>query len=183
MNAQRTHPLLHRRTLLAAATTGTLVRPAAAQAPSHEDPWPSLATQIFDGRVVQDGGAVVAIDAPNRAEDAALVPIGIRSLLPIGDPRHVRGITLVIDENPSPLAAVFSPGAGSGMRSLSTRVRVQFLHQPACRSETERRATLRGAAVRQGGRRLLGSRREADGGRRPPRHHALPAVSPCVRCG
>ena len=30
----------------------------------------------------------------------------------------------MIDENPSPLAAVFSPGAASGMRSLSTRVRV-----------------------------------------------------------
>jgi sulfur-oxidizing protein SoxY len=31
---------------------------------------------------------------------------------------------LVIDQNPSPLAAVFSPGPSSGMRSLSTRVRV-----------------------------------------------------------
>lgn len=123
MKIQLTRPLLHRRTLLAAAT-GTIARRAIAQAPERQDPWPSLVAQIFDGRIVTDGAAVVAIDAPVRAEDAALVPVGIRSLLPAGDPRQVRSITLVIDENPSPLAAAFSLGASSGTRSLSTRIRV-----------------------------------------------------------
>ena len=66
----------------------------------------------------------MAIDAPYRAEDAALVPVEMHSLLPADDARRVVSITLVIDENPSPLAAVFSPAASSGMRSLSTRVRV-----------------------------------------------------------
>jgi len=124
MDKQRTHPLLQRRTLLATTAFGALARPVAAQTPSQQDPWPSLAAQIFNGRPVLDGSAVVAIDAPGRAEDAALVPVGIRSLLPTGDLRRIRGITLVIDENPSPLAAVFTPGADSFMRSLSTRVRV-----------------------------------------------------------
>ena len=73
---------------------------------------------------VEDGSAIVAIDAPYRADDAALVPVGIRSLLADDEARGICGITLVIDENPSPLAAVFSPGVGSGIRSLSTRVRV-----------------------------------------------------------
>ena len=41
---------------------------------------------------------VLAIDAPYRAEDAAIVPITIRTLLPAGDGRQVRRITLVIDE-------------------------------------------------------------------------------------
>ena len=103
---------------------GAVGRRAAAQAPAAEDPWPSLAAQIFAGRPLRDGGAILAIDAPYRAEDAALVPVGLRSLLPADDKRHVRSITLVIDGNPSPLAAVFSPGPASGMRSLSTRVRV-----------------------------------------------------------
>ena len=102
-------------------------RPAGAptaQAPAAEDPWPSLAAQIFAGRPLQDGAAIVAIDAPYRAEDAALVPIGLQNLLPADDQRQIRSITLVIDQNPSPLAAVFSPGLASGLRSLSTRVRV-----------------------------------------------------------
>jgi sulfur-oxidizing protein SoxY len=123
MNTQQAHSL-RRRTLLAAAALGAIGRGAAAQAPVHEDTWPSLAAQIFNGRVVRDGSAILTIDAPYRAEDAALVPVSIRSLLASDDARSIRGITLVIDENPSPLAAVFSPGASSGIRSLSTRVRV-----------------------------------------------------------
>jgi sulfur-oxidizing protein SoxY len=124
MKTQATHLLLHRRTLLAAAALGTIGRRATAQAPAQEDTWPSLAAQIFDGRAVRDGSAILTIDAPNRAEDAALVPVSIRSMLAAGDTRHVRAVTLVIDENPSPLAAVFSPGEAGGIRSLSTRVRV-----------------------------------------------------------
>jgi sulfur-oxidizing protein SoxY len=95
-----------------------------ARASTQPDSWPSLAAQIFDGRAVEDGSAVVAIDAPYRAEDAALVPVGLRTLLPASDARRMVGITVVIDENPSPLAATFSLGASSGIRSLSTRVRV-----------------------------------------------------------
>ncbi len=115
---------LRRRVLLAAAATAAAGRMARAQAPAQQDPWPSLAAQIFDGRPVADGSAILAVDAPYRAEDAALVPVDIRSLLLPGDARLIRGITLVIDENPSPLAAVFTLGASSATRSLSTRVRV-----------------------------------------------------------
>ncbi len=103
---------------------GAVGQRAGAQAPVQQDPWPALAAQIFDGRAIQDSNSVLEIDAPQRAEDAALVPIGIRSLLPSDDDRRIVSITLVIDENPSPLAAVFAPGARSGMRSLSTRVRI-----------------------------------------------------------
>ncbi len=99
-------------------------RRAGAQAPAAEDPWPSLAAQIFDGRPVADGGAVIGIDASYRAEDAAVVPIGLRDLVPVGEKRSIQSITLVIDENPSPLAAKFLLGANSGIRNLSTRVRV-----------------------------------------------------------
>jgi sulfur-oxidizing protein SoxY len=119
MNMQQAY-LLRRRTLLAAAALAAIGRHATAQ----EDPWPSLAGQIFGAREVRDGSAILAIDAPYRAEDAALVPIGIRGLLASDDGRRIRGITLVIDENPSPLAAVFASGAAGGLQSLSTRVRV-----------------------------------------------------------
>ena len=114
--------------LIAAAALAPLpllarTRDAAAQAPQQVDPWPDLATQIFGGRPMQDGGAVVAIDAPVRAEDAAIVPVTLRTLLAAGDPRHVRGLTLVIDQNPSPLALQMTLGP-RGPASLSTRVRV-----------------------------------------------------------
>ena len=123
MNMRQRH-VLQRRTLLAAAIVGAAGQRAVAQALAQQDSWPSLAAQLFDGRAVKDGSGIVAIDAPYRAEDAALVPVGIRSLLPIRDARRLLGITLVVDENPSPLAATFTFGASSGTRSLSTRVRV-----------------------------------------------------------
>jgi sulfur-oxidizing protein SoxY len=127
MKARQTQRLLQRRPLLALAAMAASVaagKHPAAQAPTREDPWPSLAAQIFDGRAIEDGSSIVAIDAPYRAEDAALVPVGLRSLLPLDDVRRIVSIALVIDENPSPVAAVFSLGVSSGVRSLSTRVRV-----------------------------------------------------------
>ncbi|HEY1411528.1 MAG TPA: quinoprotein dehydrogenase-associated SoxYZ-like carrier, partial [Rhodopila sp.] len=124
MIKQQRNSWLHRRTLLATVALGAAVHRAGAQAPQAADPWPSLAAQIFAGRPLRDGSAVLSIDAPYRAEDAALVPVGLHILPPADDNRQVRSITLVIDENPSPLAAVFRPGPGSLMRSLSTRVRV-----------------------------------------------------------
>ncbi len=97
--------------------------PAAAQATQQVDPWPDLAAQIFAGRAIQEGSALLAIDAPYRAEDAAIVPVTLRATLPPDDPRRVRTLTLVIDQNPSPLAAAISLGP-RGPTQFSTRVRI-----------------------------------------------------------
>src|SRR4029077_2686732 len=70
--------------------------------------WSDLKHAMFGDRVVDDGGGLVAIDAPDRAEDAAIVPVAIQvseTLAP-----RVRGLYLVIDDNPSPLAAHFVLG-------------------------------------------------------------------------
>jgi sulfur-oxidizing protein SoxY len=95
-----------------------------AQAAVADDPWPSLAAQIFQDHRIGDGSAVLAIDAPYRAEDAAIVPITLHNLLPDGDSRRIARVTLVIDQNPSPLAAEFTLGENRGVRTISTRIRV-----------------------------------------------------------
>jgi len=115
--------LPRREAMLAALATGLAGSGAKAQVPNQDDPWPSLAGQIFNDRPIADGRSLLTIDAPYRAEDAAVVPIDIHTL-PQGDRPPIRSITLVIDGNPSPVAAKFSLGANSGIRSLSTRVRV-----------------------------------------------------------
>jgi sulfur-oxidizing protein SoxY len=73
---------------------------------------------------MNDGSGVIAIEMPYRAEDAAIVPVTLRSVLPPDDPRRVVAITLVIDQNPSPMAARFELGAASSVSQISTRVRV-----------------------------------------------------------
>lgn len=106
--------------LTAGIASSLLVAPGArAQAPAQPDPWPMLAEQIFPGRTLLDGAEVIAIDAPYRAEDAAVVPVTLRAL------RTVRKITLVIDANPSPLAATFTLGEGGHIDHIATRVRVE----------------------------------------------------------
>ena len=110
---------LFRVALLAAALHG---RALAASEPY--DPWPGLVQDIFDGRAMRDGAGVVAVEMPARAEDAAIVPVTLRNLLPPGDGRRLRAITLVIDQNPAPMAGRFEFGPESTVSEISTRVRI-----------------------------------------------------------
>jgi sulfur-oxidizing protein SoxY len=131
MHARSLWSVRLRRLALAAAVVGSSSFAAEAQAPQAQaaaqadaDPWPSLVQQIFDAKPLENGDGVLALSAPYRALDAAVVPITIRTLLLPGDARTVRRITLVIDGNPSPLAAIFTLGEHSGIDFIATRVRV-----------------------------------------------------------
>jgi sulfur-oxidizing protein SoxY len=87
-----------------------------------EDSWPEIANNAFNGRPLADGSKLIALEMPARAEDAAVVPVTMRVNLPPGDTRTLKSLTLVIDENPSPVAATFN--VGPGVTVISTRVRV-----------------------------------------------------------
>ena len=50
--------------------------------------------------------------------------IVMRVTLPQGDSRHLKALTLVIDNNPVPVAAIFTFGDTAGVSVISTRVRV-----------------------------------------------------------
>jgi len=88
------------------------------------DPWPGLVQDIFNNRPMNDGSDVIAIEMPYRAEDAAIVPVTLRTRLAPGDSRRVLTITLVIDQNPAPMAAKFELGPDARVSEISTRVRV-----------------------------------------------------------
>ncbi|MBO0758973.1 MAG: quinoprotein dehydrogenase-associated SoxYZ-like carrier, partial [Bradyrhizobiaceae bacterium] len=105
---------------LAAALALAATRPL--MAAESRDPWPDVARDAFNGRPLVDGAGLIAIEMPARAEDAAIVPVTLRTTLPAGDTRILKVFTLVIDENPSPVAATFKVGPGVTM--ISTRVRV-----------------------------------------------------------
>jgi sulfur-oxidizing protein SoxY len=88
------------------------------------DPWPGLVQDIFNNRPMNDGSDVIAIEMPYRAEDAAIVPVMLRSKLAPDDGRRLKAITLVIDQNPAPMAAKFEIGSDARVSEISTRVRV-----------------------------------------------------------
>jgi len=88
------------------------------------DPWPGLVQDIFSNRAMNDGSDILAIEMPYRAEDAAIVPVTLRSKLAPDDSRRLKTITLVIDQNPAPMAAKFELGSDARVSEISTRVRV-----------------------------------------------------------
>ena len=98
-------------------------QPAGQDQPSEET-WNSIRGDIFKDRPILDGTGLVVLDAPRRAEDAAIVPIGMRVNLAADDKRTLQSLTLVIDENPAPVAATYTIGPHAGVTSISTRVRV-----------------------------------------------------------
>jgi sulfur-oxidizing protein SoxY len=91
--------------------------------------WQTLQTAVFGQRKVEnDTGALITLDAPPRALDVALVPIGIELAKP------VKSVWLIIDNNPGPLAGHFTFGPDADARNLKLRVRVNeytFIHAVA----------------------------------------------------
>jgi sulfur-oxidizing protein SoxY len=97
---------------------------AAGQDQPSEETWNSIKGDIFKDRSILDGSGLVILEAPRRAENAALVPIGMRVNLSGDDKRTLKSLTLVIDENPAPVAGTFTIGPRAVVTSISTRVRV-----------------------------------------------------------
>ncbi|MDP4302763.1 quinoprotein dehydrogenase-associated SoxYZ-like carrier [Leptothrix discophora] len=75
-------------------------------------------------RTLEPGAAELSLSAPRRADDPAFVPLALRSGLAPAGPQGIRRLTLVIDNNPSPIAAVFDLPADGALPQIETRVRV-----------------------------------------------------------
>lgn len=113
--------------------------PAAAPARAAEDDmWPGIAKELYGQRTVAEAAAgQVVLEAPYRAEDAAVVPITMR--IPAGMAPRAKALTLVIDKNPMPVAATFTfgPAAGNGERVIETRIRIDMYSNVRAVLETD----------------------------------------------
>jgi sulfur-oxidizing protein SoxY len=117
--------------ILCAATVTALATVARADdAAERAERWADLRAEFFGDRPVADGAGIVAIEAPDRALDAALVPVTVT--LP-GDER-VAAVYVVVDDNPGPLAAHVTFGPAAAPETLALRVRVNqytYIHAVA----------------------------------------------------
>jgi len=82
--------------------------------------WKAIAQYIFGDRKIEPTDTLIKLDAPERAEDAALMPV----TLTMPEKDKIKSVYLVIDDNPSPLAAHVSFGPAADPGSLQLRVRV-----------------------------------------------------------
>ena len=124
------------------------------------DPWPGLVQDIFNNRPMNDGGDVIGIEMPVRAEDAAIVPVTLRTELSADDSRQVLSITLVIDQNPAPMAAKFQLGPDAKVSEISTRVRVNNYTDVHAVAELSDGKLYMVKTLCEGVRRLLGACRQ-----------------------
>lgn len=70
-----------------------------------ETAWNDVRIQLYGDRVLHDGSDVIALDAPYRTDDDARTRIAATIRPPRG--LSLGKVTLVIDENPMPVSAVF----------------------------------------------------------------------------
>jgi sulfur-oxidizing protein SoxY len=116
--------------LAAALAACAALAPTVAAANDWPDPeteiWGKVKRSLFEGRPVSASArGIVELHAPARAEDAAVVPIAIRVGLAQTAERYVRRIYLIVDNNPSPIAATFELTPESGRADLETRIRIE----------------------------------------------------------
>ncbi|WP_294535940.1 quinoprotein dehydrogenase-associated SoxYZ-like carrier [uncultured Rhodoblastus sp.] len=110
---------------------------ARAQTADSEETWKGLKPMFFGDRSIDEAPGYVTLDAPVRAEDAALVPVDVKFLSrEKGD--RVIAATVIVDENPSPLVTTVTRGRiDPGDFDLSLRLRVNSYSYVRVIAETE----------------------------------------------
>jgi len=109
--------------LIGFVATGAAAQPAP-DSQTRPDSWDNIKIQLFKDAPIAQDNTFVSLTAPPRAEDAALTPVTMSVHMPKGDTRRVVKLSLVIDENPAPLAGAFTLGPKADVTNLATRVRV-----------------------------------------------------------
>lgn len=90
------------RTLLTALACTLLTTPTFGFEPS----WPDLREALFGDQFLTPAGSVIAIDAPYRSQMDARTQVGATVTAPQG--RMLESITVILDDNPMPVSAVFT---------------------------------------------------------------------------
>ncbi len=88
--------------------------------------WNNDVKQLLYNDAVEfkDGSSLMSLETPYRALDAAMVPITISFKENQTKEKFVKFLTIIVDENPSPIVGKFEFSPKVGNASFSTRIRV-----------------------------------------------------------
>lgn len=96
---------------------------AIAAAPAYAgNAWEEIRGSIYGDKKIEDGRGMITLTAPNRPDDMRVVPIGI--VAHMTDGRAIKTVSYIIDENPTPVVAVFHMGPGRDSVALNVNFRV-----------------------------------------------------------
>jgi sulfur-oxidizing protein SoxY len=95
--------------------------------------WELVRNSVYHGRAMQDAGDAVQVIVPDRALDAALVPVTVR----LDTPKRIVALSLFVDNNPAPLVGTFHFGPAISATQIKLRVRVNAFTPIHAVAETE----------------------------------------------
>lgn len=110
--------------------------------------WEDLRIDVVGDAPLADGAALFDVDAPYRAHDAATVPVVIRQTDPAAT---ISAVTVVIDENPAPVAAEMTFGPAMAPLEFELRVRVNQYSNVRVIAETPEGLMMNGRYVKASG--------------------------------
>ena len=88
---------------------------------TESETWQDLQYDVVGDTEIGKADTLLSLDAPYRAHDAATVPVVLKQLDPDA---QITAATVVIDENPAPIAGVFTFSPAMGELDFEMRVRV-----------------------------------------------------------
>jgi sulfur-oxidizing protein SoxY len=118
---------LRRLAALALAPGAARAAPGGLPSATHEatsPEWERLHQRMFPGRPLIQGQGTVQVIAPLRAAYGASVPVKVVSTLAQRPELYVRKLYLIVDKNPSPVAAMLDLTTAVGQADFETRLRV-----------------------------------------------------------
>ncbi|MEP6267876.1 MAG: quinoprotein dehydrogenase-associated SoxYZ-like carrier [Paracoccaceae bacterium] len=114
----------------------------------NSDTWDDLKYDIVGDAQIAPADGLLTIQAPYRAHDAATVPIILRQT---DSSATITAATVVIDENPAPIAAVFGFTPAMGQLDFEMRVRVNQYSNVRVIAETPTGLHMTGRYVKASG--------------------------------
>ncbi len=88
--------------------------------------WEKNVKQLLydDDEEIKNGSKIMQLETPYRALDAAIVPITVKFSKNQTPNDFIKHLTIVVDENPSPVVGKFKFSPKAGNASLTTRIRI-----------------------------------------------------------
>ena len=94
--------------------------------PDENPNWLQLKPLLFGEQTIHAHATeVLQLFVSQRADDAAVVPVMVRTYVKQKPDRYIKHVYLIIDENPSPFGVKFTMTPQSGRADVETRVRME----------------------------------------------------------
>jgi len=94
--------------------------------PDENANWLQLKPLLFGERIINGHATdVLQLFVSQRADDAAVVPVMVRTYINQKPDRYIKHVYVIIDENPSPFGVKFTMTPQSGRADIETRVRME----------------------------------------------------------